>query len=186
MGLAQKAPFEGANKVSLYELTTTGLFDTSIMDFDRNIDSSRTGHPAKNKCKIVLTNKIYNETFLNFLASYLPDKEIVETVLTYEDNQQETIVSGVTTAKTFGVIYYEGKVGTKRSVVYGRGTLSGATGDSKMVASNIGDIPVEITLINGLPVNVPAATFDTNLITTTTAQTATTDEYGKLVVLTAP
>jgi len=186
MALAQAAPWQGGNKVQIFALTTTGLFDTALATYNRIIDSTVTGIPAKGACKIALTNKQWETSIWEHLSSYVSDLEVTETKIKYEDGATETLVSGVTTSKTFGVIYYQGNIGTSRPVFVGRGVYSGATGDSKMVAENIGDFPIEITLISGLQVVVPSAKFDTTLMTVSNPVTVTTTSVGTLISATSP
>lgn len=186
MPLTQTAPYQGANYCEIRAISSTGLVGASLYIYNKIVDSSVAGIPSKGTCKITLTNKSWDTNLWAHLSSYVGDKEVTENKLTYEDNQIETIVSGIDTTKHFFVAYYQGNVSTTRPIYAGRGVYSGNTGDSKMVASNVGDFPIEITLVKGLQIVAPATAFISTLITIASAVTITTDSVGTLISATAP
>jgi hypothetical protein len=136
----------------------------------------------------MLTNKINNDAWNTHLKTYLSNKEVTSTKVTYEDGTLETVVSGTSTATTFGVIWYDGKSeGTKRKIVVGAAVYAGTTGNAKTVYGNIGDMPVEIQFIDwGAQLTISSALLDTYKVTPSADIVLATGEYGSVLFLTAP
>ena len=175
------APWQGDNLVEIFTITSDATSTTSTFTFDATVDSAIEGHPSKNSVKLTLTNKIDDPDFETFLESYLTDKEVTTNKLTYEDGTTETIVSGVDSSKTFAFIAYRGEVGTKRKVLYGYGVLVGATGNSSVKYGDVGDMPVEIQVLDyGATLTFTAGSFDTTLVSVATDKTLASGEYGKI------
>lgn len=154
--------------------------------YDKTIDSTVEGHPIKNDLKIMLTNKINNEAWNTHLKSYLSNKEVTTNKVTYEDGTLETVISGVDTTKTFGVIWYDGKSDTKRKVVVGAAVYAGTTGNAKTVYGNIGDMPVEIQFVDwGASLTIGSDLLDTDLVSGAADIVLPAGNFGCVVFLTA-
>lgn len=135
----------------------------------------------------MLTNKSNDETWNTHLKSYLSNKEVSVTKVTYEDGTIETVVSGVDDTKRVGVIWYDGKVTTKRKVVVGAAIYSGSTGNTKTVYGNIGDMPVELQFIDyGTGLTIGSNLFSTPLLTVSADVTLAAGEFGCVLFYDVP
>lgn len=185
MALTQKAPFQGSNYMTVHAISTNTL-GAVCFTFDRTVDTTIEGHPAKNNLKIVISNKINSEDYNTFLKTFLSNKEVAVKPVTYEDGTIEYIVSGVDETKTFGVVWYDGKVGSKRKIVMGKAILSGNTGNAKTVYGDIGDMPVEIQFIaNAATLTATPGAFCSTYYATPATMTVETDAYGTIQFITA-
>jgi hypothetical protein len=188
--MTQKAPYNGANKLSIYALGITGVFGTLLYTFDKTITSKLTGHPTKGKFMIELDQHANDEAFNTFLKTYLTSIEVSTEAVQYEDNSIEYIVTGATTATTFGFIWYDGKCQAKRKLAMGAAVLSGNAGDYDTKSKGMGKTPVQLTALPsntiGYDLTIGSLLFDTALATVATAITVTSPEYGTIRFETAP
>jgi len=181
--MAQSAPYQGSNVTTIHPISTNA-FGATAFTYDKTIDSTIEGHPIKQDLKIMLTNKTNNEAWNTHLKSYLTNKEVTVTKVTYEDGTLETVISGTDTAKTFGVIWYDGAVGTKRKVVVGAAVYAGTTGNAKTVYGNIGDMPVEIQFVDwGATLTIGSDLLDTDLVTPSADIVLVAGEIGHIAFL---
>ncbi len=180
-----KAPIGAGNLLTIHPILT-GAFQAATFTFDKNVTMDYVGHPLKQSLVITLDNKIDNEAFNTFLKSYLTNANVEESKVEYVDATEDTITSGLSTAKPFGYIWYGGiDADTKRKVIYGKGVLSGDSGNASYQGKGIGNYPIQITTVKGETLTVASALFNTGKVTMATGVTLASTEYGTIIFATA-
>ena len=174
----QLAPVGDSNKLALFQLTSTGIFDTSIIVLERLISSQMVGHPSKGNLQINMDIKQDDEAMLTFLKSYLSPVEVAVTPVKYSDSSITYLTPGLDASTPLGAIWYGGTISSKKKLYYGRCILSGDTGNADYQADNFGAYPISLQFVAGMTITIPSTKFDSSEVTGVADKALAMTEYG--------
>jgi endonuclease YncB( thermonuclease family) len=178
--VTRKTSIGHSNRVEIFALTGANFSETATHTFDRITGISVTGAIKKKNIEIDIDNAEDSENLATLFATYLTSEEVEEIVDQYVNGDKTTIQQAGEGAASFGVLEYSGVNHSNKRRVKGLLAVFGPnTGDETIEAKQSKKIKIQIQAIDATQTyTIPAACYNTTLVTGATTQTIASSAVG--------